>query len=203
MTPRSHWRAIFGDCAARTPRIAPTAIEIGLPAKSIAKSPRASGVRNASAEIMFTRGVFCAGRLLRVCIRLVSDIFFQLLFAPALQLVNQIVGREAMCFCFGDEAVRQIALMFVVVPATAGFEMAGAHQCSDPSSRLHNSRSLELGIDFCHGIGVYAKIDSQLSHRRQLIALTQLSGGHGEADRSLQLRIKWHRVRSVDGEHLT
>ena len=107
-----------------------------------------------------------------------------------------------MCFCFGDEAVRQIAQVFVVVLTTVGFEMAGAHKCSDSPSRLHNSQSFKLGIDLRYGIGVYPEIDSQLPHRRQLIALTQLSCGHGEADRPFQLRIERHRVRSVDGEHL-
>lgn len=102
----------------------------------------------------------------------------------------------------GNKAVGQIVQLFLVMLASFGFEVARADKCSDSSSRLHNSQSLQFGIHFRHGVGVYAQIDSQLPHGRQLIAGAQLSGSHGEPDCPLKLGVERHRVRIVDEEHL-
>src|SRR5438105_15075747 len=95
-TARSHCLAIFGACAARNPRTAPTIAPTGLLVSSVSKRPSASGDKNIRVEMTFTRGPFGAGGAVFVRVNWVKLAMTSfLLIAPAREVVEHLVERKA------------------------------------------------------------------------------------------------------------
>jgi hypothetical protein len=125
-----------------------------------------------------------------------SDIF-PLLFAPASQLVKQIVDEEAHGFSFFDETVNKFSQNLLLILLAPCFEMAGAHKRPHPSSRFQNSRSFELGVDLGDGIRVDAQVDSQLTDCRESFTDPQPACSYRKLNCSRELSVKRHRMRRV------
>src|SRR5690349_19305622 len=198
MTARSHWRAIFGDWANNNPSSNPTITLTGLSMAQLTSAPVIKGTRKATADTTLTRGASIAGKLLLVSIRLLLDILGSLLLAPALKLIQQVVERKAHGGRFFEEAVDQLGQMFFVLFAMTCGEMAGADECSHASSCFEYSRTLQLGVNLGHRVGVDAQFDRQLSDGWELLTDPKPPRGDRELNRPRQLRVKRHRMRRAE-----
>src|SRR6185295_6379167 len=179
MTARSHCRAILGDWARNNPSNRPTITLMGLNVAHVTSAPVSSGTRKATAATTLMRGASIDGKLLLVSIRLVELGISNLLFAPALKLVQQVVERKAHRAGFFEKPVDEFGQMSFLLFALACGEMAGAYECSHASSCFEYSRAFQLGIDLGDRVGVDAQLDRQLPDGWELFPAPQPAGSDG------------------------
>src|ERR1044072_669219 len=159
-TARSHCRATFGACESSSPRINPTITPMGLNVNQVASAPIKSGVSKTTADTTFTRGISVAGTLLLGWVKLVDVyILVRLLLAPALKSIQQVVDGEPHRIRFFQKAIDELCQVLLVFFVMIAVEMAGADKRSHASSCFGGSRAFQLGINFCHRIGIDAQLD--------------------------------------------
>ena len=116
------------------------------------------------------------------------------------ELGTQLVEREprgiGLREHFGDEGAQPS----FVLARRPRLGRSRRHERADTPTRLKHAGPLEVRVDARDGVGVDPQVHRQLSDRRQLVAGTQPSGGHGGPQAALELRVDGGSIAKVDGD---